>query len=156
MKTDLAYRPYVPREVRPEPPIRIGDWQFKLYGMEEQPARGFSAGMLAAVRNVIAANLPRLEATSHHQVGFVLLHRDHEDVWLLVNWWTHSSIISELLFHADLDRETEFREVAERSVACIWEMVPMMFERDAWVRCVLPLEGSIDAYLRQQMTAGRY
>lgn len=155
MDTNLAYRPYAPRDMRPEPPMQIGDWRFKVYGIEETP-RGFSADMMAAVRRVIEANLPRLDRTHHHHAGFVLLHRDSEDVWLLVNWWTHSSIISELLFHADLANETDFHEVQERSVACVWEMVPMMFERDAWVRHALSSDGSVATYLDQSLAAGQY
>jgi hypothetical protein len=153
---DLRYKPYVARDMRPEPPIEVGRWRFKLYGIEERPARGFSAAMLSAIRNLIERNLPRLEQSHHHDTGFVLLHRDHEDVWLLVNWWTHSSIISELLFHADLAAETDFREVSERSVACVWEMVPMMFERDAWVGHALSRDGSIEKYLGQYLPAGQY
>ena len=156
MKTPLAYRPYVPRAVRPEKPIMLGDWRFKLYGIEEEPARGFSPAMRAAVETLIAAHLPRLEASAHHNVGFVLLHRDHEDVWLLINWWTHSSVISELLFRADLADETAFTEIHQGNVACVWEMVPMMFERDAWVRSVMPLDGSIHAYLDQYLAPGHY
>lgn len=156
MNAPLAYRPYVARDMRPEQPMRFGRWHFKMYGIEEMPIRGFDSEMLAAVRRVIETNLPRLEKTQHHFAGFVLLHRDSEDVWLLVNWWTHSSIISELLFHADLADETSFREVNERSVACIWEMVPMMFERDAWVAHALALDGSVAKYLEQSMAEGCY
>ena len=156
MKTQFAYRPYVPRLVRPEPQIVIGAWRFKFYGIEEEPARGFSPAMRAAVTDRIAADLPRLEETQHHGVGFVLLHRDSEDVWLLINWWTHSCIMSELLFHADLADETAFGAVQGRNVACVWEMVPMMFERDAWVRCVMPADGTIEAYLAATLPAGCY
>jgi hypothetical protein len=156
MKTPLTYRPYVPRVVKPQPLIVSGDWRLKFYGIEEEPALGFSKEMRAAVTDLIAAHLPQMEASAHHNTGFVLLHRDHEDVWLLINWWTFSSIISELLFHAELGNETAFEPVTARSVACIWEMVPMMYERDAWVRTVLPLDGSIEAYLSQYLPEGRY
>jgi hypothetical protein len=151
----LAYRPYQPRDMRVEPDLLLGSWRFKVYGIEEAP-RGFSADMMAAVRGVVEANLPRLEETHHHHAGFILLHRDSEDVWLLVNWWTYSSIISELLFHAELADETRFREPATRSVACIWEMVPMMFERDAWVNHALSRDGSVEKYMAQRMPEGRY
>ena len=72
-------------------------------------------------------------------LGFAILHRcGNSFYFLIVSTWRGSNEIWETVFYKDGDDMTEFalfpREAAHKPTYCVWELVPVWHEQQAWVR----------------------
>ncbi len=98
-----------------------------------------------------------MEATTHFNTGFVVLHEGLEDICLLAKWWTQSGSSAELRWRASYESPATFKDAERPETACAWERVPIEFERRAWAETVLnPGGGGLVAYLRNTMPDGSY
>jgi hypothetical protein len=72
-------------------------------------------------------------------LGFVILHRCGQDFYFLIlNTWRGSNEIWETVFYKDGDAMTAFqlfpRDGTHKPTFCVWELVPVWHEQQAWVR----------------------
>ena len=148
---------YVPRQMSSLGIWDIGGWRFKSYLIRANTSRPVSDAMIAAARMKVAGARGKLDATQHFNTGFVVLHEGLQGNWLLANWWTKGGICAELLWRATSESPATFNDVDRPLMACVWELVPIDFERRAWVDTVLkPGGGGLVAYLRTTMPDGKY
>lgn len=127
-----AYR-HRGKVVHPAEPLECGESLLKWYGLgaEELPvpeeiarrARVFLSGTT-------------LEA---HGMGFVILHRCGSAFYfLIVCTWRNNNEIWETVFYKDGDGMPDFalfpREGTHKPTFCVWEMVPVWHEQQAWIR----------------------
>ncbi|SEQ50049.1 hypothetical protein SAMN05216548_10554 [Faunimonas pinastri] len=143
---------YAPRAIGTAAAWQLGGWRFKNYRLAADGKLDDFTAIEAAARRTAEAVLPELDATAHHGVGFAILHRGEEGIWLLLNWWLSGGICAGLLWRAPVDepdrweRPDGFERVERPLLACVWELSPIAFERDAWVDTVMN-GGSVDDYL---------
>ncbi len=81
--------------------------------------------------------------------GFVLLHHCSDVVFLIVLTWNNDNELWQTTFVRELDGnggyERTTREVAgHRPMLCVWELMPVSHERDAWVRYLRSGRGGRD------------
>ncbi|MCM3906351.1 MAG: curli production assembly/transport protein CsgE [Pyrinomonadaceae bacterium] len=72
-------------------------------------------------------------------LGFVLLHRCGQDFYFLIACtWRNNNEILETVFYKDGVAMSEFapfpREGSHKPAFCVWELVPVWHEQQAWVR----------------------
>jgi len=72
-------------------------------------------------------------------LGFLLLHRCGESFYfLIVCTWRNSNELWETVFYKDGDVMSEFRpfprDGSHKPAFCVWELVPVWHEQQAWVR----------------------
>ncbi len=94
-----------------------------------------------------------LELFGELGVGFLILHRGEESLWVLADRWT-GDILSQHTFSASLDAPTTLRLVpAGGPTACVWELLVHNHERNAFVRHVLDPAGGpdVDRYLADNL-----
>ncbi len=156
MSTQVAYRPYVPRYVSALGNQRIQDWILKFYVIEAAEDRSAPDNLIHACLEIVADRIPKMNELPNRKTGFLILHRDDEDVWFNVYWWVYDSILCRLVFRSDPGRETELAECQEPFLSCIWELVPVQYERDGWVKHMLGKDGSLGAYLDQPQLVGSH
>ncbi len=156
MSEDVAYRPYVPRAVNALGVLPAGPWSFRFYHIEAHPEKVLAAELKHACLDIASTCRMRMEALPNRKAGFIILHRDDEDVWLNLYWWTYDSILSRLIFRADPASELEFKECVEPYLACVWELVPIQHESNSWVRHMLGSSGSLEAYMDSPQMSGLY
>ena len=89
--------------------------------------------------------------------GFVLLHRCGLDFYfLIVCTWRNSNELWETVFYKDGDAMTEFalfpRDGTHKPALCVWELVPVWHEQQAWVRFLTSSrdEAAAQLWLRDQ------
>jgi hypothetical protein len=72
------------------------------------------------------------------ELGFVLLHRAGAFLLLMIMTWRNTNEIWESVYVKDLSANTGYRlqEFAgsHRGTFCVWELVPVWHERNAWAR----------------------
>jgi hypothetical protein len=146
----------VPERYRPRRVSSLGrtiakGTALKLYGIEVE-GMALDPVSIDRAKEVLTAHAP---GPGH--VGFAILHRGEEALWLLLHWWMAGGILAQRLWRAPLDgaEPDGFEPVDRPLMACVWELVPIAFERDAYVTTVL--NGGTEAdYLARQLTEGWY
>ncbi|MFJ2578106.1 hypothetical protein [Kitasatospora aureofaciens] len=127
---------WAPRRMVAFAPEEVRGWVVKRYGISatrpSPPDR-----VVEAARVAVGASLPEAypDALS---CAFSVLHEDPDGCYVVVGWWSPNRVI--------LHTRTWISEWADPDVwqpaqggatACIWEMVALAAERDAWVRHVV-------------------
>ncbi|HEX4960184.1 MAG TPA: hypothetical protein VF173_05050 [Thermoanaerobaculia bacterium] len=129
---DPSYR-HAPKRVTPGEPIETPGALFKWYGLHagDKPIPG---EITRLARAYLTAN--PLEARG---LGFVVLHRCGNDFYfLIVCTWRGSNEIWQTVFYKDGDAMPDFalwpRDGAHKPTFCVWELVPVWQEQQAWER----------------------
>jgi len=129
---DPEYR-HAPKRVTPGEPLEPAGCILKWYALhpEDRPVPD-DVTRLARTRLMTTP----LEARG---LGFVILHRCGKDFYfLIVCTWRGSNEIWETVFYKDGDAMPDFapfpREGAHKPTFCVWELVPVWHEKQAWER----------------------
>lgn len=139
---------YRPRAMRFAGLWETGRATLKLYTIRATP-EPMSAEALASARETVEAD------GSATGPGFVVLHRGEEALWLLLHWWLPGGILAETLWSSPLVGPVRFEPRDRPLMACVWELVPIAFERDGYVRTVMRGR-SADDYLAATLPDGSY
>lgn len=136
---DDGYLHY-PKRVTPGAPLELPGALFKWYDLhtDDRPVP-------VDVARLARAHLETapLEATG---LGFVLLHRCGESFYfLIVNTWRNSNELWETVFYKDGDAMAAFapfsRDAAHKPTFCVWELVAVWHEQQAWERFLASSRG---------------
>jgi len=129
---DAGYR-HAPKRVTPGEPLELPGALLKWYAVHPDD-RPVPAELSRAARERLTATPP--EASG---LGFVILHRCGKDFYfLIVCTWRNSNEIWETVYYKDGEAMPDFlpfpREGAHKPAFCVWELVPVWHEQQAWVR----------------------
>jgi hypothetical protein len=129
---DPGYRHY-PKRVTPGEPLELPGTVLKWYGLHADD-RPVPAELTERARARLAAT--PLEAKG---LGFVILHRCGNDFYfLIVCTWRNSNEMWQTVFYKNGDAMADFelfpRDGAHKPTLCVWELVPVWHEQQAWVR----------------------
>jgi hypothetical protein len=134
---DPEYR-HGPKLVIPGEPLETPGAMLKWYGLhpEDRPVPG---DVTRLARQRLASTLLPLDAKG---LGFVLLHRCGKDFYfLIVCTWRNSNEMWQTVFYKDGDAMPAFelfpRDAAHKPTLCVWELVPVWHEQQAWTRFLL-------------------
>lgn len=129
---DPGYRHY-PKRVTPGEPLETAGAVLKWYGLHADD-RLVPDEVTRLARSVLTST--PLEARG---LGFVLLHRCGQDFYfLIVCTWRNSNELWETVFYKNGDAMADFapfpRDEAHKPTLCVWELVPVWHEQQAWER----------------------
>ncbi|MFD8967467.1 hypothetical protein ACFV0C_21150 [Streptomyces sp. NPDC059568] len=146
--------------LRVEPPIQVGGRNIKRYHVTADPA-GIDPEVEKAAYAILPELLPQPDGTP--PAAFVVLHRGGDDgAYLNVYSWVWDNALhfagaaagQPALGCPDNDT-THFVRQDRSLIGCVWELPPLLHERDAWVRHILtPERPALDAYLADSLPAG--
>ncbi|GAB2721503.1 hypothetical protein GCM10010442_48360 [Kitasatospora kifunensis] len=131
----------------------VQGWTVKRYGvsaLRDTPA----PEVLDFARLAVRRSLPATPAAGY---GFSVVHEDEDGCYVVVGWWSPNRLILHTrTWLAGWDDLTALAPAPGDATACVWELVAIGHERDAWVRHVLSTpEPDFAAYLAATV-AGRY
>ncbi len=129
---DGAYR-HVPKHVTAGEALELPEATLKWY--EVHPVDRPVPGELTRLARTYLMKTP-LEVRG---LGFVVLHRCGRDFYfLIVCSWRNSNELWETVFYKDGDAMSGFapfpRDGEHKPTLCVWELVPVWHEQEAWVR----------------------
>lgn len=135
--------------------ITINGWQLKRYEITLDGI-DIANGLIGAAHTTLVENLPA-PPTIEPAVGFAILHRGLDAVWLLADLW-NGDILHQYTFSSPVGTALPVFILvpAGGPTACVWELSIHSHERDAYIRHILdPLTGpDIDAYLSDVLVVG--
>lgn len=144
---------YTPRYFGRLDTWRFSDWAIKVYGIAtEAPDRRLALNpqMISAAQSFVEANLARMNDTPHYSVGFAIPHHGSAAKSLLTQWWTNECVCRQYVAQSNFDGPPQFQGANQYLMACAYELVPIDFERRAWVSTVMsgkPIEAYLSAWL---------
>lgn len=148
---DATYRHH-PKRVTPGEPLEPSGAVLKWYAIHADD-RAVPEDVTEKARALLMTT--PLEAKG---LGFVLLHRCGTGFYfLIVCTWRSSNELWESVFYKDGDAMADFapfpREGAHKPAFCVWELVPVWREQQAWKRF---LESARDEAAAQLWLADRF
>lgn len=144
---------YVARAIRCQGTWRTDGWRVKVYGIAyRRPAP--RPELVAATKRIAAEVLPRpANAEGRYGVGFLGAHDARGGCYVFVDWWADEN---ELHHHPFLGPSPEELRPArpEESIACVWDLAVVAFERRVWLDAVLkdPHGPDLERYLAAQLS----
>jgi hypothetical protein len=128
---------YVQKLVRRSEDLALSNAWLKWYEISRP---GVDLGELGAeCRQFLRSEVRRGSLQLEQRFGFVLLHHCTDVVFLIVLTWNNDNELWQTTYVRELDRDDPFerttRDVSgHRPMLCVWELMPVSHERDAWVR----------------------
>ncbi|WP_377272809.1 hypothetical protein [Peterkaempfera sp. SMS 1(5)a] len=142
------------------PPVTVAGRRIKRYHVTADP-RGIDPGVAEAAYAILPELLPEPDGTP--PVTFTVLHRGGDDgAYLNAYSWVWDNALhfagaaaGQPFLGCPDDDPSHFVRVTVPLIGCVWEVVPILHERDAWVRHVLaPDRPDPDAYLADSVAEG--
>jgi len=150
----VVQEPYRPRAIRFLEMWEHESWTLKVYGIRYGADRPDATGVTAA-KKVAAERLTTTGVGDGYGVGFVGIHQGRGSTFVFVDWWANENELRHFVYCTDGPDILTLRPATEAdSVACVWDLRVMQFEREAWVETVLanPNGPDLDAYLNRQLS----
>lgn len=144
--------PYAPRPIRFRGLRRHGDWRLKEYTIVYGDGRLNEADYAAGLPGALAALPSPAVEPQRPGVGFLIVHQGRGATYIVLAWWDNENELPLRVFVRNHD-EAAWRPAAGSESVCVWDLLVIAFERDAYVRCVLSSAGGPDAYLAAQFSA---
>lgn len=143
---------HVPRPIRLLEVWEPNGWRVKVYGIAYRRPKPRPQLVEASKRLALEVLPQPPDADNRYGVGFVGVHDARGGRYVFVDWWADEN---ELHHHPFLGPSpAHLRPAAHtESIACVWDLAVIDFERRAWLNTVLkrPAEPDLDAYLRMQL-----
>ena len=148
--------------LRARPAIEIAGRSIKRYHVTPSP-EGVEREVERAAFAILPGLLPEPDGTP--PATFIVVHHSRSDnaaylgayswVWDNVLHFRGAAAAQPVLGCPD-DDPTHFVVIEDRPwIGCVWELPPIAYERDAWVRhMLLPEKPDLDAYLADSMPDG--
>lgn len=142
------------------PPIEVSGYHVKRYHVTADPA-GIDPEVEKAAYAVLPELLPDPDGTP--PAAFVVLHRGGDDgayinayTWAWDNALHNGNAVAGQPVLGCPDRDpTHFVRLERPLIGCVWELPPILHERDAWVRHMLaPDRPDLGAYLADTLPEG--
>lgn len=130
------------------------DWLLKIYGIAyegEFPREG----LIHKAKEIAKKHLPQEITDRQYGVGFIGIHDGRGGSVIFIDWWSDENELNHHIYVASHENPDEYTYLTPNgSIACVWDLKLLSFERDAWINCVLNNpEGhpSIEKYLATQL-----
>ncbi|MGO4447430.1 hypothetical protein AB4Y96_00770 [Phyllobacterium sp. TAF24] len=144
---------YTPRYFGRLDTWRFPDWAIKVYGISAEASEqklALDPQLVEAARVFVEVNLARMNDTPHYSVGFAILHHGSGAKSLLTQWWTNECVCMQYVAQTEYSGVPKFSSAKTDIMACAYELIPIDFERRAWVSTVMsgrPMEDYLDSWL---------
>lgn len=143
---------HVPRRIAHLGTWETRGWRLKVYGIAYGAERP-PPELVAAAKRLAATTLPAdPSGDGRYGVGFLGAHGARGGSYVFLDWWSHEN---ELHHHPFLGPSPAGLRPAGsgESIACIWDLEVVDFERRAWIDTVLcnPAGPDLEQYLERRL-----
>ncbi|MEM7070204.1 MAG: hypothetical protein AAF403_00405 [Pseudomonadota bacterium] len=146
---------YQPRSSMLLPSVKYNGWQIKRYAIFAK-SREFDEKIIFAATRKAKTLLPIAgkidEPDNNHGVGFQIIHFAETAIVSPVFYWMCESVLANTRqMRAQWNTPTEFDDVTNDIIGCVWELEIIEFEVKSWKHIMLcsnqPLAEKLEHYL---------
>ena len=95
---------------------------------------------------------------NHYGVGFIGIHDGRGAIFVFIDFWADENELHHHVYVAPKDQPAQLEyKTPSGLIACVWDLVVLGFERQAWIECALasPNRPDLEAYLARTMNEDR-
>ncbi|MFQ5589175.1 MAG: hypothetical protein ACE5F7_10080 [Nitrospiria bacterium] len=148
------FEPYIKRSIKFIGQENPKGWRIKIYGISQASAPLPEDLVSEGIKRVLP-HLPQPALTAQrYGLGFLIIHQGTMRNWFLLDWWEKNDILHHRLFSSSLDDPGATTAEKDQSlIACVHELRVINFEREAWIKTVLCMDGipRFERYLKLRM-----
>jgi methylmalonyl-CoA/ethylmalonyl-CoA epimerase len=153
---NASWQEYAPRPTRAMGVVEKRGWRLKRYRIHA-PGRNFDGQNWEKGIDSIAGLLPQPpRAPGRAGAGFVIEHPGRGADYLVLCWWDSENELFNRVLTCDPTTPGAWMLATSGTTACVWDLVVVNFERDAWVETMLGAKSDLDAYLSRTLSADDY
>ena len=147
-REQFACAPYAERRTTFDGVIEVGAWRLKRYTIVDGDAFDAEAFADATAFCRYALPSPARDAL-RPGVGVLIRHEGRTMRYLVLCWWDNENELPMRVWVQPTGGDACWRRAAVRESVCVWDMLALTQEREAYVRHVLGRDGGPDlaAYL---------
>lgn len=143
---------YRTRAIRPLGVRTPAGWQMKVYGIAASGDTPRPA-VVEAGNNLAERALPKRSGPSGLDgYGFLIIHEGESACYYLIFCWSGEIFLNTHIYIAPLGNPSAYRPVQPGVFPCAWELVPVAYEREAWVAAMLADGPDPERYLADTLT----
>lgn len=150
----ITVSPYETRPIRFLELWQHDNWQLKVYGIAHR-RQAPRPELVDAAKSVARKRLATVPDTmEHYGVGFLGVHDGRTANFVFVDWWANENELHHHVYVSPTEEPSRLTySMPTGSVACVWDLRVMEFERHAWLTAVLkrPQGHGLDEYLQLKL-----
>lgn len=146
--------PYATRPIRFLELTEQDGWRLKVYGISIYDEKPDSQLVTAAIQLAFERLPEPATADERYGAAILIVHEGREGNFVLVDWWFGENMLKNFVYFSPHDDPTAFEDIsASGTMACVWEVRVLSFERRAWIETVLANQDGpdVDAYFTRKL-----
>lgn len=143
---------YLPRRLDTLPDWHAGLLTLKTYLIRANGRVAPAARITEAQAHLVSGLAHADGGSTHHGLGFAVLHLGPDSDRLLVGWWVNGDSLCQYQARSDRGRGA-FQPVTGPFLGSVWEMAVLLHERRAWIEAMMRASPEQHAYLSNRLTA---
>lgn len=138
---------YKEREIQFKDIQSIKEWKVKRYSIaynNESFSETLENESLQLLQNV----LPKIDNTNYG-VGFMIVHHGKGANFVLIDWWCKENELKHLVYYSSKESpEKLILQNGSSPIACVWDLIVINHERNAWVEHMMTEKPKFSNYLK--------
>jgi len=132
----------------------IKHWQIKTYSIIYDRA-SFSKELVNESIGLLKNELPGI--TDHtYGLGFLITHHGKGSNFVLIDWWHNENELQHQVYYSSKESpEKLIKQNSSAPAACVWDLIVINHERNAWVKHMMINEPKTNNYLNDYIH-GKY
>lgn len=112
---------------------KVGDWQIKTYSIQ-YTEESFSQSLEHAALALFETEFPKLDENIHG-LGFMIVHHGKGSNFVVLDYWCNENeLVHNVFYSSKRNPKNLIKQNTRSPIACVWDLVVINHERNAWVK----------------------
>jgi len=122
-------------------------WHIKSYSIVYD-TKSFSIELENESFKLLKTDLPKI-TESVYGLGFMITHHGKDSNFVLLDWWCNENELQHQVYYST-KKSPEKLKKQDRSfpIACVWDLIIINHERNAWVKDIMTKQSDKSNYLK--------
>lgn len=149
----MIYNTYEKRKIEFLEYWKFNDWKVKVYSITVGDE--LLSPLLLKSTYKKAERLLENQSNNSYDVGFIGIHQGVGANFIFIDWWTNENeLIHNLFVSNQQDPKILLKADPSQSIACVWDLHLINFEKEVWIDTVLKNQGKpkFESYLKKTLS----
>lgn len=123
---------YNPRNIEFKGVHSVKNWEIKTYSIVYEK-KSFAMELEKESLKLLQSDLPEIDDNTHG-LGFMIMHHGKGSNFVLLDWWCNKNELKQQVYYSSKGAPGILRKQnGVASIACVWDLIIINHERNAWV-----------------------
>lgn len=145
---------YKKRDIQFQGIRTIKDWKIKTYSICYD-RESFSKELEKESMQLLETELPEI-TYYNYGIGFMITHHGKDSNFVLLDWWCNENELQQQVYYSAKETPAKLKKQNSNApIACVWDLIIINFERNAWVEYMMTEKQKNGNYLKSYIH-GKY